>query len=618
MSESRRRIELIRTLGQGGFGSVYLADVHSRDDFVQRLAVKVLSQEMSEDADVAARQRDEARLLARLNHDHIVRVVDLTELDGRPAVLMEYVEGVDCAELLRRGALPIKASVQLCAAAASALDAAWSSPGLRGSQPLRVIHRDIKPANLLVSVHGGVKVLDFGIARGDFDREGRTGSVQFGTARFMAPEQWLYGEASNKVDVYALGVTLVEVSTGMHLERPPLEESAFQAHMQAVREAVVDPSWPRGFAADFDRLLGAMLAFRPEQRPDAGEVYETLAHLADQAPGEGLVRWARRSVPPILKILRERWDAVPPPRLGQPIPPPAPVEEPVVAPIAPAAGRTVLSRPQAPRDPSPPALADTLASRRPARAVPETLPGVLAGLSAAAVLAVGAVWGVPRVLERPEEAVAAAPVVEPEPPPSPPSADAALEEPAVPSDPGSASPAAIVTAGSGEAVAPEEGRRGASSAPKSGSAGGRTSTSTGAASKGNDGAGATSPAAAASTSPAPAPPAEAPSSSTSSSSSVSPGSATESPTAGSGSTGGNPSANLVAINLSSTPWGAEVVVDGRAVGRTPLRGLQLSAGPHTISMAGHGGSVTRSITVGGRNPSSHTWIVETNEWRSSQ
>ncbi|MCK6507507.1 serine/threonine protein kinase, partial [Myxococcota bacterium] len=296
----RRRIELIQTLGQGGFGAVYLADVHGRDDFVQRLAVKVLSAEMSAEPDIAARQRDEARLLARLNHDHIVRVVDLTELDGRPAVLMEYVEGVDAGELLRRGPLPVKAALQIAAATASALDAAWSSVGPRTGQPLRVIHRDIKPANLLVSRHGGVKVLDFGIARAEFDREGRTGSVQFGTARFMAPEQWLYGQASHKVDVYALGVSLVELLTGMHMERAPLQEEAFAAHVAAVRRAVGQEDWGPGLRAGIDSLLAAMLSFAPEDRPDAAEVHERLAWLVDQSPGEGLARWARQVVPELL------------------------------------------------------------------------------------------------------------------------------------------------------------------------------------------------------------------------------------------------------------------------------------------------------------------------------
>jgi hypothetical protein len=70
------------------------------------------------------------------------------------------------------------------------------------------------------------------------------------------------------------------------------------------------------------------------------------------------------------------------------------------------------------------------------------------------------------------------------------------------------------------------------------------------------------------------------------------------------------------INLSSEPWGAAVVIDGKAVKNTPLYNLPLTAGKHTISMALDGASITRTITVGGRNPTLHTWIKETNVWRS--
>ena len=77
-----RRITFVEALGKGGFGAVYLADVQSKDNFAQRLAVKVLNEEMSHNADVVGRQRDEARLLAQLNHDHIVKVFDLLEIGG--------------------------------------------------------------------------------------------------------------------------------------------------------------------------------------------------------------------------------------------------------------------------------------------------------------------------------------------------------------------------------------------------------------------------------------------------------------------------------------------------------------------------------------------------------
>ena len=303
-----RSLDLLEVLGRGGFGSVYLADLHGLDGFVQRVAVKVLDARLSETQAIAARQRDEARLLARLNHDHIVKVFDLTTVDGRPAVVMEYVEGVDLGQLVRQGPLPTKAALQAVALAASALWAAWECPDPATGAPLRVVHRDIKPSNLFLSKHGGLKVLDFGIARGDFDRESATGSVQFGTSRFMAPEQWLYREVSHKVDVYALGVTLIELLAGAALERPPLDPERFATHMDAAVRAVVDPGLPAGVPADLAALAHRMLAFTAADRPDACAIHDHLLELVDALPGEGLGRYARRVVPPLVHTQRPADD----------------------------------------------------------------------------------------------------------------------------------------------------------------------------------------------------------------------------------------------------------------------------------------------------------------------
>ena len=206
-----RRISFVEALGKGGFGAVYLADIRSRSNFEQRLAVKVLNEELGNNEEVVRRQRDEARLLAQLNHDHIVKVFDLLEIDGRPAVLMEYVPGVDANRLAREGPIPARAVLEIVAATASALQAAYSTVSPFTGRPLHVVHRDIKPSNILLSEHGTVKVLDFGIARADFDREGETRSVAFGTARYMAPEQWMNENVTASVDVFALGVTMIEL-----------------------------------------------------------------------------------------------------------------------------------------------------------------------------------------------------------------------------------------------------------------------------------------------------------------------------------------------------------------------------------------------------------------------
>lgn len=577
-SPAPRRIELLETLGQGGFGAVYLADVHSRDDFVQRLAIKVLSIEMSADADIAARQRDEARLLARLNHDHIVRVIDLTELDGRPAVLMEYVEGADASVLLRQGPVPVKAALQIGAAAASALDAAWSSAGPRTGQPLRVIHRDIKPANLLVSRHGGVKVLDFGIARGDFDREGKTGSVQFGTARFMAPEQWLYGQSSNKVDVYALGVSMVELLSGMNMTRAPLAGPAFAEHIEAVRHAVTQPEWPAGLARGIDGLLAGMLAFEADDRPDAAELFDAMAHLVDEAPGEGLRRWARRVVPPIVVQQRERWAEVPVPRFGSQVDPTAPmavvVDDTAGAALSPSQAATARVQDAA--------GVDTLAVDMPQSPPPRQrsrVIGAIAAVVALFVLGAGSLglygWSRGNALEEPvtvsDQADEPAAVVEP-------AAAPVVEEAPTEPEPD------VVEAAASEPAAPPQPTPRRSSTP--------------------------SPAAAAPVITITAEP-DQPAADAAADAAVD--AVLEEPLGAEA-----PPAATVPITLSSTPWGAQVAVDSRVVGTTPVRNLALTVGAHTITMTKDSASTSHTITVGGRNPTSHTWTVETDAWRSSQ
>lgn len=308
MPDFQRQLRFVETLGLGGFGVVYLADVERSDGFQQRLAVKILSAELTQNDDIAARQRDEARLLAQLNHHAIVKVFDLITIEGRPAVLMEYVDGVDAAVLSSDGSLSPRAALQLLAAAADALHVAYTTTSHQTGRPLAVVHRDIKPANLLVSRHGGVKVLDFGIARAEFDREGITGSMQYGSARYMAPEQWLHGVADHPVDIYALGVSAVELLAGTAGRRAPLVDGHFERHISETLAALPEDLPLRQPIA---AILREMMRFCPEERPGAVEVSERLLALSDQISGEGLSRYARRHIPRLIEARRSRYEAQP-------------------------------------------------------------------------------------------------------------------------------------------------------------------------------------------------------------------------------------------------------------------------------------------------------------------
>lgn len=293
-----RELEFVGTLGHGGFGSVYLAWLHGDRGWKRQVAVKVLNDVAAATPELHARQWDEARLLGLLAHEAIVQVVDVAEIAGRPAALMEYIEGVDVAQAIRAEAelrrfVPPKAASQIIAITAGALDAAYNGVNPSTGQPLRVIHRDIKPANLLLTPNGAVKVLDFGIARADIHREAVTRSISYGTPRYMAPEQWTGAEIGPGTDVYALGVTFYEALAGRPWDRPPLTEGSYQDRLAELLFDVPEETWP---------LLRAMLALEAKDRPTAAEV----AAQAERLPleGESLPQFARRVVPQLVSQRR--------------------------------------------------------------------------------------------------------------------------------------------------------------------------------------------------------------------------------------------------------------------------------------------------------------------------
>ena len=283
---------------------VYAAEVYERNGLVHRMAVKLANAEIMADADLLARARDEARLMSQLNHDHVVRVHALTEIEGRAAVLMEYIEGVDCSQLLLAShpqGLPPTVAGGIIERAASALHAAWTTISPETGKPLRVVHRDIKPNNILVSHAGVVKVMDFGVARADFSREAKTESVQFGTFRYMAPERLLENRAGPESDVYSLGATFWELLAGKAMPRlPPGRESFDHTKRQLLAELMEQtPTDPRTSEA-LGRLLDEMLSHGSEGRPTAAEVEIRLDALMSTAKGPSVRNYARRVVPGLM------------------------------------------------------------------------------------------------------------------------------------------------------------------------------------------------------------------------------------------------------------------------------------------------------------------------------
>lgn len=310
--EHARRFHFLREIASGGFGTVHLVKVMHADGFSRLVAVKLLKTQWSDTDEVARRMRDEARLLGLLRHRNIVDVIDLTSIDGRAAVVMEYLEGIDLRQLgqvlsQEDRQVPLRAALEIAAAAASALDAAYNRPPMPGEKPLRVIHRDIKPSNIMVDDSGGVKVLDFGVARSEIEnRESHTQELQFGSVDYMAPERLFFEPETPASDVYSLGATLFELLTGSKLGkargRPQKHAAHLTEQLQALRsQRVLEAS----IAAELDALLLATLAFDHEERPTAAEFYQRARVLSRLAGDDDLSGWAEQVLPPIIPMVTE-------------------------------------------------------------------------------------------------------------------------------------------------------------------------------------------------------------------------------------------------------------------------------------------------------------------------
>jgi tetratricopeptide (TPR) repeat protein len=251
------RYELVRVLGQGGMGVVYEAVRTGQDGVRVPVALKVLRERPE-------LLREEGRLGSLLRHQHLVDVLEVGEDQGRWFCAFELCPG---GSLSRYAPLPPRAVVDVGLAVCAALDYAHDALGL--------VHQDLKPDNLLL-LDDVVKVGDLGIARAD--GFGRARRVE-GTRGYMPPEQAAGRPVDARADLYALGVTLVELATG----RPPHDTTTFSTHVDGGNPAwAVGPEVPGWLA----RAVTPCLAEDPEDRwPSARALADALRSLTPEGPG---------------------------------------------------------------------------------------------------------------------------------------------------------------------------------------------------------------------------------------------------------------------------------------------------------------------------------------------
>ena len=289
--------EFLRPLGQGAFGEVWLARKRGREDFSKMVAIKTMRADIALDREerreeVLLRALDEALLLGHLQHPNIVQVFDVVRFEGRPAVVMEYLEGVNLQELMhylrqQKMDCPVRAAFELIGRLAEALDFAWRARSEAGTR-LELIHRDIKPSNIMITRHQ-VKLLDFGTARANFEtRKAETKSARFGTQAYMSPERQLWEGDLPAGDIYSLGLVLFELLTGTtNRERPDAFSSRREFLDNGLSQLRLGGALT-GPVEDIHALLTAMLHVDPLERPDAARVADSMEMFAQRATDDGL------------------------------------------------------------------------------------------------------------------------------------------------------------------------------------------------------------------------------------------------------------------------------------------------------------------------------------------
>jgi len=239
--------KLLRRIGEGGMGEVYLAEQLTMH---RTVALKILHNKWADDEEFRKRFLLEARAAGKLSHVNLIQVYDVNKYQGKYYFSMEYIDGVTVEDLIRHeGALPVEKAVDICLQTCQALKYLTTH---------NIVHRDIKPANMMMTKDGVVKLGDFGFIQSHFDAELMQEGTTIGTPDYISPEQ-ARGERNLDVrsDIYSLGASLFHMLSGNTL---------FTGSCSKVMRDHIDTPPPRiedlrkDLPRDLVRVLGKMMA----------------------------------------------------------------------------------------------------------------------------------------------------------------------------------------------------------------------------------------------------------------------------------------------------------------------------------------------------------------------
>ena len=285
------RYEILEKIGTGGMSDVYKAKDHKLN---RAVAIKILKQEFSENANFVSKFRVEAQAAAGLMHANIVNVYDVGEENDIYYIVMELVEGITLKKYIEKKArLSVKEAISIAIQVSLGIEAAHNN---------HIIHRDIKPQNIMISKEGRVKVTDFGIAKAATSNT-ITSNVM-GSVHYTSPEQARGGYSDAKSDIYSLGITLFEMLTG----RVPFNgETTVAIAIKHIQEPM--PS-PKEFISEIPVSVEQIVLKCTQKSPDAR--YQTMGELVEDlkrsliTPDEDFVVVKRANVGGETKMMSEK------------------------------------------------------------------------------------------------------------------------------------------------------------------------------------------------------------------------------------------------------------------------------------------------------------------------
>jgi eukaryotic-like serine/threonine-protein kinase len=287
------RFEILRELGQGAQGAVYLA----RDPHLERqVAIKTLhlDQDSGANQDIKTLLA-EARIVSQFQHPNIVTVYDAGEHDGNPYLVFEYVEGTTLASLLRKQRnLPPSRAVEI---AVQILD------GVSYAHQKNIVHRDLKPANIILDTNGVPRIMDFGIAR-QYSGEKTTRSDVIGTPFYMAPEYIQEGIFGPRSDIFSVGMILYELLTGTTAVRG---SSVSDVLDRMINQTFMPPSGRKSEVSEqLDSIVLKALAKKPEDRFEQAEAMKLALNRYLHPDEEGSEQFQASSAQSTLDFLLRR------------------------------------------------------------------------------------------------------------------------------------------------------------------------------------------------------------------------------------------------------------------------------------------------------------------------